>query len=89
MPTQELLQKIADLDQEIESKKAELALKIIPLVQEFTRDTGLLVRSIEPAYIDITTMDDPLRQFVASSATVHTDLTIRGISSRKMGADHA
>ena len=77
-----LIEDFADLNQKVTAKKQELAAKILPLVQEFTKETGLLVRSIEPDYVDVTAMEDRLRQFMVSDAKVHTDVAVRGIGNR-------
>jgi len=82
MPEQKLVEKLATLDQMILLKKTELAAKIVPLVHEFTQETGLLVRSIEPGYVEITCMEDQLKQYVIGSAKVYTDVDVRGISGR-------
>lgn len=84
MPDQKLINDLHDLSNRIETKKQELAAKITPLVQEFLNDTGLLVRSIEPHYVEVTSMEDPLRQFAATSADVYVDVDIRGISNRRV-----
>jgi hypothetical protein len=57
----------------------------MPLIQEFTRETGLLVRFIEPGYVDVTAMDDHVREFMVSSAQMHTDVDLKGISNRVIG----
>ena len=85
MPEQKLLNEFYDLNHKVLAKKEELEAKILPLVQEFTQETGLLVRSIEPGYVETTCMEDQLRQYVVGSARVHTDVDIRGISGRIIG----
>ena len=87
MPEQKLLNEFYDLNQKVLTKKGELVAKIIPLVQEFTRETGLLVRSIEPDYVDVSAivLEGHLREFITSSAKVYTDVDVRGISGRIVG----
>ncbi len=80
-----LIDEFADLDQKVLLKKEELAAKILPLIQEFVQETGLLVRSIEPDYIDVTTMEGRLRDFLVDSAKIYTDVDVRGIGNRKVG----
>lgn len=85
MPKPRLINEAMSLDAAIQARKDELAARIMPLVQEFTRETGLLVRSVEPGYDEITSMEDAIRGFIIISATVHTDVDVRGISNRKVG----
>lgn len=82
MLEQRLIDQALVLEGMIRAKKEELTSRIIPLIQEFTRQTGLLVRSIEPGYVEVTTMEDRLRQFIISSAQIHVDVDLRGMSNR-------
>ncbi len=82
-----LIEQANVLDNAIQDEKAKLLAKILPLVEEFTRNTGLLVRSIEPSYIEITNMENPLRDFIPDgTGQIHTDVEVRGISNRRLGS---
>jgi hypothetical protein len=85
MSEPKLINQFAVLDQEALIKKIKLADKILPLIQEFTRETGLLVRSIEPGYTEVTAMGNDLREFLIISIKVYTDVDVRGLSNRKVG----